>query len=218
MKKTDLANKKMAGGDIKIKLADEGGRINWADEVEEVDPLGARVPPPSGWSTTEVKKKKPAAKVRVRKEMTLKKEITYPHFMPLGSYLAMTMGKEGVKKMMKELGVKTEKRLEELLEERYVAEMRREPGVCVNPLGDKFQRFDVEALGEAALQRLIHGWESRPDIASVEEGGKTKWFVTLQAMGPHSSQITTPVTTKEQPSEDRGRGPFRGVEDEVIGH
>ena len=218
MKKTDLANKKMAGGDIKIQLADEGGRINWADEVEEVDPLGARVPPPSGWSTTEVKQKKPAAKVRVRKEMTLKKEITYPHFVPLGSYLAMTMGKEGVKKLMKEKGLRTEEQLEKLLEERCIAEMRRELGVCQNPLGEEFQRFDVEALEEGALQRLIRGWESRPDIASVEEGGKTKWFVTLQAIGPHSSQIITPVTTKEQPSEDRGRGPFRGVEEEVIGH
>ena len=218
MKKTDLANKKMAGGDIKIKLANEGGRINWADEVEEVDPLGARVPPPSGWSTTEVKQKKPAAKVRVRKEMTLKKEITYPHFMPLGSYLAMTMGKEGVKKLMKEKRLRTEEQLEKLLEERYIAEMRREPGVCQNPLGEEFRRFDVEALEEGALQRLIRGWESRPDIASVEEGGKTKWFVTLQAIGPQSSQIITPVTTKEQPGEDRGRGPFRGVEEEVIGH
>ena len=220
MKKTDLDNKKMAGADIKIKLADKGGRINWADEVEKVDPLGTRVPPPSGWSKTEVKQKKPAEKVRVRvrKEVTLRKEITYPHYMPLGSYLAMTMGKEGVKKMMKELGVKTEKRLEEMLEERYVAGMRREPGVCVNPLGEKFRRFDVEALGEGALQRLIRGWESRPDIASVEEGGRTRWFVTLLAMGPHSSHIITPVTTKEQPSQDRGRGPFRGVEEEVIGH
>ena len=108
----------MVGADIKIKLADEGGRISWADEVEEVDPLGARVPPPSGWSTTEVKQKKPAAKVRVRKEMTLRKQITYPHSMPLGSYLAMRLGKEGAKKMMKELGVKTEKRLEVLLEEK----------------------------------------------------------------------------------------------------
>ena len=208
----------MGGADIKIKLVDEGGRINWADEVEEGDPLGTRVPPPSGWSKTVVVQKKPAEKVRVRKEVTLRKETTYPHYMPLGSYLAMRLGKEGVKKMTKELGVKTEKRLEELLEERYVAEMRREPGVCVNPLGDEFQRFDVEALGEAALQRLIHGWESRPDIASVEEGGKTKWLMTLQAIGPHSSQIITPVTTKEQPGEDRGRGPFRGVEEEVFGH
>ena len=218
MKKTDLANKKMAGGDIKIKLANEGGRINWADEVEEVDPLGARVPPPSGWSTTEVKQKKPAAKVRVRKEMTLKKEITYPHFMPLGSYLAMTMGKEGVKKLMKEKGLRTEEQLEKLLEERYIAEMRREPGVCQNPLGEEFRRFDVEALEEGALQRLIRGWESRPEVVCVEEGGKTRWFVTLLAMGPHSSHITTPVTTKEQPSQDRGRGQFRGVEEEVICH
>ena len=218
MKKTDLANKKMAGGDIKIKLANEGGRINWADEVEEVDPLGARVPPPSGWSTTEVKQKKPAAKVRVRKEMTLKKEITYPHFMPLGSYLAMTMGKEGVKKLMKEKRLRTEEQLEKLLEERYIAEMRREPGVCQNPLGEEFRRFDVEALEEGALQRLIRGWESRPEVVSVEEGGKTRWFVTLLAMGPHSSHITTPVTTKEQPSQDRRRGQIGGVEEEVICH
>ena len=65
-----MAKKKMAGGDIKIKLADEGGRINWVEEVEEEDPLGARVPPPSGWSTVEVVKKKPAEKVKeVRKEL-----------------------------------------------------------------------------------------------------------------------------------------------------
>ena len=217
MKKTD---KRMAGGDIKIKLADEGGRINWVDEVEEVDPLGTRVPPPSGWSKTVVVQKKPAEKVRVRvrKEVTLRKEITYPHYMPLGSYLAMRLGKEGAKKMMKELGVKAEKRLEEVLEERYVVEMRREPGVCQNPLGEKFQSFDAEALGEGALQRLISGWESRPEIVSVEKGGKTQWFATLQAMGPHSSRIITPVAAKEQPSQDRGRGPFRGVEEEVIGH
>ena len=220
MKKTDLANKKMAGGDIKIKLANEGGRINWADEVEEVDPLGARVPPPSSWSKTEVVQKKPAEKVRVRvrKEVTLRKEITYPHYMPLGNHLAMTMGKEGVKKLMKEEGLRTEGEVEELLEKRYVAEMRREPGGCQNPLEEKFRRFDVEALGEGALQRLIRGWESRPDIASVEEGGKTKWFVTFLAMGPHSSHIIPPVAAKEQPSQDRGRGPFRGVEEEVIGH
>ena len=208
----------MAGGEIKIKLADEGGWFNWADEVEEEIPLGARVPPPSGWSTVEVVKKKPAEKVRVRKEVTLKKEITYPHYMPLGRYLTMTMGKEGVKKLMEEMKLRTEEQLEELLEKRYTAEMMRQPGVCQNPLGEEFRSFDVEALGEAAVQRLIAGWESRPDIASVEEGGRTRWFVTLLAMGPHSSHIITPVTTKEQPSQDRGRGPFRGVEEEVIGH
>ena len=102
-----MAKKKMAVGDIKIKLADEGGRINWVEEVEEEDPLGARVPPPSGWSTIEVKKK-PAVRVRVRKEVTIKKEITYPHYMPLGKYLAWRLGKEGVKKLMKEVGVRTE--------------------------------------------------------------------------------------------------------------
>ena len=208
----------MAEEKIKINWADEGGWFNWADEVEEEIPLGARVPPPSGWSTVEVVKKKPAEKVRVRKEVTLKKEITYPHYMPLGRYLTMTMGKEGVKKLMEEIKLRTEEQLEELLEKRYTTEMMRQPGVCQNPLGEEFQSFDVEALGEAAVQRLIAGWESRPDIASVEEGGKTRWFVTLLAMGPHSSHIITPVTTKEQPSQDRGRGPFRGVEEEVIGH
>ena len=130
----------------------------------------------------------------------------------------MTMGKEGVKKLMKEKGLRTEKEVEELLENRYITEMRREPGVCQNPLGEKFRSFDVEALGEGALQRLISGWESRPEIVSVEKGGKTRWFATLQAMGPHSSRIITPVAAKEQSSQDRGRGPFRGVEEEVIGH
>lgn len=212
-----MAKKKMAVGDIKIKLADEGGRINWVEEVEEEDPLGARVPPPSGWSTIEVKKK-PAVRVRVRKEVTIKKEITYPHYMPLGKYLAWRLGKEGVKKLMKEVGVRTEERLEELLEEWYTAEMMRQPGVCKNPLGEKFRNFDVEALGEGALQRLISGWESRPEVVGVEKGGRTRWFVTLLALGPHSSHIITPVSTKEQPSQDTGRGQFRGAEEKVIGH
>ena len=53
----------MAEEKIKINMADEGGWFNWADEVEEEIPLGARVPPPSGWSTVEVVKKKPAEKI-----------------------------------------------------------------------------------------------------------------------------------------------------------
>ena len=35
----------MAEEKIKINMADEGGWFNWADEVEEEIPLGARVPP-----------------------------------------------------------------------------------------------------------------------------------------------------------------------------
>ena len=201
-----MAKKKMAGGDIKIKLADEGGRINWVEEVEEEDPLGARVPPPSGWSTVEVVKKKPAEKVRERgrKEVTLKKETTTPYFVPIGSYLAMKEGKEG--------GARIEKQLEE----KYKAQIMREPGVCRNPDGPKFRAFDVEALGEGALQRLIRGWESGLEIVDVGKGGKTQLCAVMHAMSPSSCYIITPATTnKEEASQDTGSDQIKGVDKEV---
>ena len=195
---------KMAGVEIKIKLADEGCRIDWSEEVEEVDPLGTRVPPPSGWSTIEQKKPAEKVKVRVRKEVTLKKETTTPYFVPIGSYLAMKEGKEG--------GARIEKQLEE----KYKAQIMRELGVCRNPDGPKFRAFDVEALGEGALQRLIRGWESGLEIVDVGKGGKTQLCVVMHAMSPSSCYIITPVTTKEEaPSQDTGSDQIKGVDKEV---
>ena len=176
--------------------------VNWADEVEMQNPF------------KEVVRKKSAKNV-VRRKVTIKKETSYPGLMRLGSYLAMREGKEGMKKLQRD-GVKTEEQVEEQLEEKYLEEMMKQPGVCKNPEGEKFQTFDVEALGEGALQRLICGWESGPKIVSVKEGGKTLPYVSLLAMGPHSPYIIGQDVSKEQSKQDTGSDLFRGVEKEVI--
>ena len=185
----------MAGTGIKINISDGGSWINWCEEVEREDP-------PGWWSRFEAK---PVERpVRVKKEVRLKKETTYPYFMPIGSYLAMKEGKEG--------GARIEKQLEE----KYKAQIMREPGVCRNPDGPKFRAFDVEALGEGALQRLIRGWESGLEIVDVGKGGKTQLCVVMHAMSPSSCYIITPVTTKEEAaSQDTGSDQIKGVDKEV---
>ena len=176
--------------EVKINLAPEGGWINWSEEVEREDP-------PKWWSTYEAKQKKP---LRVRKEVRIRKETTYPYYMPVGSYLAMKLGEEG-----------TEKRLEA----KFMAQIKREPGVCKSPQYPQFRNFDVEKLDEVALQRLIRGCESGLEIVHVEEGGKTRPCVVMHAMSPHSSYMTNLTTTNDQPSQDTGRGQIKGAEKEV---
>ena len=143
--------------------------------------------------------------------VSIKKDQTYPYLVPICTYLAMKLGEEGMEKLMKEEQAKTEQKLEE----KYMARIMREPGLCMNPTFKEYQRFDVTKLGEGALQRQIRGWESGEHIVSVGDGGKARWFVTLLAMGPYSLLFNTPITTKEQAKQDTGRGPFRGVEEEV---
>ena len=175
--------------DIKINFADEGGRINWVDEVEKEDP--------PGWSTYVVKQKKPA---RVRKEVRIRKETTHPYYVPVGSYLAMKLGERGAEKK---------------LEETYMAQIMREPGVCKSPQYPQFRNFDVEKLDEGALQRLIRGCESGLEIVHVGERGRTRPCVVMHAMSPHSSYITIPATTKDQLSQETGRSQNKGDENEV---
>ena len=209
--------------DIEINYVEggDGGWINWAEEVEVEDPIGwypdARVEK----KVAEAVVKKPAqavvkkpAQAVVRRKMTLKKETSYPHLMPICSYLAMTLGQEGFKKLLKEEDVRSE----DLLEKRYLERMMREPGVCKSPDWEPYRAFDVEKLGEGALQRLIRGWESGPEIVTVEEGGRTRLFVTLLAMSPFSPHIITPVIAKEQAKQDTDRAQFKGVESKVNIH
>ena len=141
--------------------------------------------------------------VRVKKEVRLKKETTYPYFMPIGSYLAMKEGKEG--------GARIEKQLEE----KYMAQIMREPGICKSPQWPKFTAFQVEKLEEGALQRLIRGWEGGLEIVDVGKGGKTQLCVVMHAMSPNSCHIITPVTSKEEASQDTGSDQMKGVEKEV---
>ena len=193
----------------------EEEKINWVEDTEEMYPFEEIVEKKSAKAVATVRKK-PAKKV-VRRKVTIKKETSYPGLMRLGSYLAFREGKEGMKKLQKE-GTKTEEQVEEQLEQKYMEEMMRQPGVCKNPDGEMFQTFDVEALGEGAIQRLISEWESRPQIVSVREGGKTLPYVSLLALGPHSPYISGPDFSKEQSKHDTGGDVFRGVEKEVINH
>ena len=179
----------MAAAGIKINISEEGSSFNWVEEVEREDP-------PSWWSRFEAKPVKRPVRVKV-KEVRLKKETTYPYFVPIGSYLAMKLGKEG--------GARIEKQLEE----NYKALIMREPGVCRNPVNPNFRAFDVEKLPEGALQRLIQGWESGLKIVDVGKGGKTQLCAVLHAMSPNSCPVNsvtpvTPVTTKEEASQDEG--------------
>ena len=183
--------------------------VNWAEEVEMLNAFEEEIVEKKA-----VVRKKPAKKVE-RRKVTIKKETSYPGLIRLGSYLAMREGKEGMKKLQKD-GVKTEEQVEEQLAQKYLEEMMKQPGVCKNPEGEKFQTFDVEALEEGALQRLICGWESGPKIVSVKEGGKTLPYVSLLAMGPHSPYIIGQDVSKEQSKQDTGSDLFRGVEKEVI--
>ena len=213
--------------EVKINMAEEGGSINWVDDVDEEIPpwekVDMEIPHWDAWDGKQVKPVERAARVkkvveikkalRVKRVVTIKKETTHPYLMPLGSYLAMMLGEEGMRKLLKEEGVKTEKKLEE----KYMRQIMREPGPCKNP-GEEFQTFDVTKLGEGALQRLIRGWESGPQIVSVSDGGKAQVFVRMLAMSPCSTRIITPIIKEEQASQDTGRGHSRGVKEEVRNH
>ena len=213
--------------EVKINMAEEGGSINWVDDVDEEIPpwekVDMEIPHWDAWDGKQAKPVERAARVkkvveikkalRVKRVVTIKKETTHPYLMPLGSYLAMMLGEEGMRKLLKEEGVRTEQKLEE----KYMRQTMREPGPCKNP-GEEFQTFDVTKLGEGALQRLIRGWESGPQIVSVSDGGKAQVFVRMLAMSPCSTRIITPIIKEEQASQDTGRGHFRGVEEKVRNH
>ena len=191
----------MAAAGIKINISEEGSSFNWVEEVEREDPS-------SWWSRFEAKPVKRPVKVKV-KEVRLKKETTYPYFVPIGSYLAIKLGKE------------SGARIEKQLEENYKALIMREPGVCRNPDNPNFRAFDVEKLPQGALQRLIRGWESGLEIVDVGKGGKTQLCAVLHAMSPNSCPVNsvtpvTPVTTKEEASKDTRSDQIKGVEKEVI--
>ena len=213
--------------EVKINMSEEGGSINWVDDLDEEIPpwenVAMEIPHWDAWDGKQVKPVERAARVkkvveikkalRVKRVVTIKKETTHPYLMPLGSYLAMMLGEEGMRKLLKEEGVRTEKKLEE----KYMRQTMREPGPCKNP-GEEFQTFDVTKLGEGALQRLIRGWESGPQIVSVSDGGKAQVFVRMLAMSPCSTRIITPIIKEEQASQDTGRGHSRGVKEEVRNH
>ena len=168
------------------------------------------------WSSFEeqqVKQVKLAEKpTRVRRPVTIRKETTHPYLFPLGDYLAMKLGEEGMRKLLRDERVRTPKELEK----RYLAQVMRQPGIAKNPGPQVKKFFNVEMLEESALQRLIRGWEHGPEIVSVGEEGNAKVFVKMLAMSP--LHIIHPMTIKEQPSEDTGSAPSKGVDKEVNIH
>lgn len=223
-------------GDTEIKMVVEGeeleeepGGLAWQWMQDHLDKLAGVPPPklpmpnndPHYWARLDVKRgrwKRERKVVRVRKEVTIKKEKTYPHLMPICTYLVMRLGQEGFKKLLAEEGSRTE----EQLEEKFMARIKREPGVCQNPSGEKFRAadFDVEKLEEGALKRLIRGWESGLQIVTVggENGGRARYFVVMLAMGPNYFNSWQPMVKTKQTNESTGGSQLKGVEQEVIYH
>ena len=202
--------------DIEVTFADKDASIKWSDEMDEILPPWKDPEVKPTWSSFEeqqVKQVKLAEKpTRVRRPVTIRKETTHPYLFPLGDYLAMKLGEEGMRKLLRDERVRTPKELEK----RYLAQVMRQPGIAKNPGPQVKKFFNVEMLEESALQRLIRGWEHGPEIVSVGEEGNAKVFVKMLAMSP--LHIIHPMTIKEQPSEDTGSAPSKGVDKEVNIH
>ena len=157
---------------------EEGGWINWAEEVEETDPIG--------WYEYQEVEKKPAKAAVKKREVYIKKETTHPYQMRLGSYLALREGEEGMRRLRK-MGIRTEQQLEEKYMEGIMAKL----GVCQNSVFEKkgeetVQKFDIEKEGEEAVKKWITNWRSREKIEShyFPATGKTEYYVVLLAMSP----------------------------------
>ena len=182
---------KMAGSNIGIKIVkeEEGSRINWAEEVETVNP--------AGWSEykEDIWQRKPAKAV-VKKEIKIKKETTYPYEVRLGSYLKLKEGEEGMRRLRKE-GIMNEQQLEK----RYMEEVLRKAGVCKNPVNVEFQKFDVETLGEKEVKTLIRRLESGLMIKSRYYPGETEHYVVLLAMSPVQAVPMKATEEKESQSD-----------------
>ena len=172
---------KMRDGGIEIRIVDEGegGSLNWAEEVE--------VEYPSWFKDQIVEKESERAGVKKKKKRVkrgrdapLKSAPSYPYEVRVGTYLAMREGPEGMRKLEKE-GVNEHK-----LEEKFMEEILRKPGICQNPGIEESRMFDVEKLDEAAVKKLIRKCASGPMINSRynPSSGKIEHYMVLLAMSP----------------------------------
>ena len=195
--RTAEGDSKMGGGKIEVNLDSrgEGGAwINWAEEVEEMDPIG--------WYEYQEVERKPAKAAVKRKpavkkrQFKIKKETTHPYQMRLGTYLALREGEEGMRRLRKE-GIRTEQQLED----RYMKGVLGKPGVCKN--SDVDQKFDIDKLGEEAVKKLIRGCRSGPMIESrfYPGTGKTEYYVVLLAMSPVQEVQKKGAEKEESPSD-----------------
>ena len=171
----------MRDGGIEMRIVDEGegGSLSWAEEVEVEHP---------SWTwfkdqivekeseKTGVKKKR----VKTGRDAPLKVTPSYPHEVRVGTYLAMRHGPEEMRKLKKK-GVTEQK-----LEDKFMAQILRSPGICQNPGIEESQLFDVEKLDEEAVKNLIRRCASGPMINSRYNpaSGKTEHYMVLLAMSP----------------------------------
>ncbi len=186
---------------IKIRLEKDGASISWSDQVEEEIPSWED----PRWSKAEVKqvkkKEQQVKKVaRARRVVTevVKPEKTYSHLFPLGDYLAMVLGEKGMENLRRDGGAKSKQGLEE----KYLEQMTRKPGVCKNPSHKNYMAFDVEKLEEEPLQRRIFEMESRPQIVTDEQG---RPYVVLLGMSPNNL-ICKEYSPRVKEEKNRPRG------------
>ena len=159
---------------IKVGGTDERGGITWDEEVEMEMPL-------------EVVKKKLFKKLKKLPETVrefLRHPASHPYEMRLGNYLVMREGEEGMRRLRKLKGYTLDP---DQMEKLYVSHVERKPGECINP-ADEFQdrKFNVEALEEQAVKKLIRGWEAGLKIITRSDPVKKKkeHYVVLHAMKP----------------------------------
>ena len=139
MDSSEILSKIVLGGE------DERGGISWADEVEMVKPLHV-----------EKKKLLKGLKMAQTVRELLRYPASHPYEMRLGDYLVMREGEEGMRRLRELKGcTPTPKEMETL----YMSHVMRKPGDCVNPVGE-YQKFNVEALEEQAVKKLIRSWEA----------------------------------------------------------
>ena len=199
---------------IKIRVVEDGASISWSDQVEEEIPVWED----PRWSKAEVKQvkkkvqqvKKKVARARMVVTEVVKPEKTYSHLFPLGDYLAMVLGEKGMKNLKRDGGATSK----EGLEEKYLEQMMRKPGVCKNPSHKNYMAFDVEKLEEEPLQRRIFEMESRPQIVTDEQG---QHYVVLLGLSPNNlfCKEYSPRVKKEETEKDTGKSQSKGVEQEV---
>ena len=186
--------RKMRQVEMEVNVVEDGGCFNWAEQGN------------TGMSFKRLVKaeRRKNMKVSVTKRLNARGIVesvtTYPYEMKLGTYLVLKEGEAG----MRRLGVKTPERLEQLYVEQVVL---REPGVCANP-DKEFQKFDVEALCDEAVKRLISSWESGLKIEARQNpvNGRTNYYVRLLAMSPGQGDLIRAVKEKQQEqTEDDGK-------------
>ena len=190
----------MRDGGIEIHIVDEGegGSLSWAEEVEVEHPSWT-------WFKDQIVEKE-SEKTGVEKKRVkrgryapLKSTPSYPYEMRVGAYLAWRKGPEEMRKLEKK-GVNEQK-----LEEKFMEQILRQPGICLNPSIDESKYFDVEKLDEEAVKTLIRRCASGPEIKSRlnPANGKTEHYFVLLAMSPVQGSMMKGGERKADKEEER---------------